>query len=247
MQALALTQTSVGKKVVIAVTGVILFGFLLGHTAGNLQIFMGPEKINSYSEFLHHTASLLWGTRIVLLFSIVLHIYFSMSLAMGNSAARPVGYRGRKDQATTYAARTMKWSGPIIAMFLVYHLAHLTAHVTPNYSMSETNCYDNLVYGFQIPWLSAFYIVAQLLLGLHLFHGVWSFTQSIGFDHPRYNNLRRLAAAGITAFIVVGNISIPISILTGVVKPSAELEVDGVEAPVGRAFDRPATGHEGAE
>ncbi|MBK8169974.1 MAG: succinate dehydrogenase cytochrome b subunit [Sandaracinaceae bacterium] len=223
MHALALHQTTVGKKVIIAITGVIMFGFLIGHTLGNLQIFMGPEKINAYSEFLHHTASLLWGTRVVLLGAISLHIYFSMSLARQNSAARPIAYKARKDQATNYAARTMVWSGPIIAAFIVYHLAHLTAHVTPNYTMSETNVYDNLVYGFQIPWLASFYIFCQLLLGTHLFHGVWSFMQSLGINHPRYNNLRRIIAAAVTGIIVVGNISIPLAIMAGVVKPSAEL------------------------
>lgn len=223
MHSLALNQTTVGKKVIIAITGVVLFGFLIGHTLGNLQIFMGPEKINSYSEFLHHTVSLLWGTRIVLLASVCLHIFYSVSLAASNKSARPVAYKARRDQATTYAARTMIWSGPIIAVFIVYHLAHLTAHVTPNYTMSETNVYDNLVYGFQIPWLAGFYIFCQLLLGMHLFHGVWSFMQTLGVNHPRYNNLRRVIAAAITGVIVIGNIAIPLAVLTGVVKPSAEL------------------------
>ena len=119
-------QTTLGKKVVMAISGVILIGFVLGHMAGNLQIFLGPEKLDAYAEFLHSMPALLWGTRVVLLVSIFAHFLSAFSLWKQNKAARPRGYAKQVSQATTYAARTMKWGGVIVLLFITYHLLHLT-------------------------------------------------------------------------------------------------------------------------
>jgi len=213
-----LYQATIGKKAVMAATGVILVGFVVGHMLGNLQIYLGPDAINEYSAFLHKTAGLLWGTRVLLLASVVLHIGCAWSLTRRNIAARPQAYKQRKDLATNYAARTMRWSGPILLLFIVYHLLHLTIGVTPGeYQHSSTDVYSNVVSGFQVIPVSAFYILAMLALGLHLFHGIWSMFQSLGIEHPRYNRLRRRLAWGITAIVVVGNISIPVAVMTGLV------------------------------
>jgi len=147
-------QAPVGKKVVVAVTGVILFGFVIAHLLGNLQVFLGPEKMNAYARFLHENVELLWGARIVLLISVLLHIVATAQLAVLKSKARPIGYVRKVNAASSYASRTMIWSGPIILAFVVYHLLHFTfGTVHPNFQ--ETNgiplAYQNLVTGFQKP------------------------------------------------------------------------------------------------
>lgn len=215
-RALLLHQTSIGKKAIVAVTGVVMFGFLVGHMAGNFQVLIfPPEKINEYAAFLKHTPSLLWGTRTMLLLSVIAHIYFSMMLASEASDARPRAYAKRVNNATNLAALSMRLSGPTIALFIVYHLLHLTFGFMPRAAgpFSETDVYANLTNSFQLWWLAVIYIVAQLMLGLHLFHGAWSFFQTLGLNHPRYNAFRRYFAIGITALIVGGNIAIPTTIL----------------------------------
>lgn len=213
-------QATIGKKVVMALTGVILFGFLLGHLAGNLQIFEGPEKLNEYARFLREKPALLWGARTVLLLSVILHIISSIQLTLIKNAARPVGYQKKENIGSSYASRTMMWSGPIIAAFIIYHLLHFTlgpAHPSyPNFDQHDV--YRNVVEGFQVPAVSIFYIVAMVLLGLHLFHGLWSMFQTLGVNHPKYNPALRRFAAIFTAVIVAGNISIPIAVLTGIVR-----------------------------
>ncbi len=216
---LGLLTTSVGQKIVMAVTGLILVGFLLMHFAGNALIFMGPDAINGYSYLLHHSHGLLWIARAVLLLAVGLHIVTALKLAGKNSAARPQGYRVKRDVATSYAARTMVWSGPIVLAFLVYHLAHLTFGVTPGpYAHSEDNVYANLVQGFSIPWVAGFYIVAMMGLGNHLFHGIWSMFQSLGINHSAYNERLKRVSFGIALVITFGNISIPLAVLTGIVR-----------------------------
>jgi succinate dehydrogenase / fumarate reductase, cytochrome b subunit len=218
-RALLLFDTTVGKKAIMAVTGVILFGFVLGHMAGNLQIFAGAQKINDYSKFLHSLPSLLWGTRIVLLSSVVLHIAMALQLSGRNGQARQRSYQVKQDLVTNYAAKTMMLSGPTLAAFIAYHLAHLTVGVPMgSYQHSGENVYANLVHGFQVPWVAAIYIVANLLLGMHLFHGMWSFFQSLGLNHPRYNAQRRHFATAFAVLVTLGNVSIPVSVLAGIVK-----------------------------
>jgi succinate dehydrogenase / fumarate reductase cytochrome b subunit len=216
---LGLLQTTIGLKLVMAVTGVIMVGFLIGHFAGNALVFAGPDAINGYSELLHNSHGLLWVIRAILLGSIGLHIGASLQLYAKNQAARPERYRVKRDVTTNYAARTMMWSGPILLGFIVYHLAHLTFGFTPgNYAHSDVDVYANVVRGFSIPWVSLIYIVSMVALGNHLFHGTWSMFQSLGINHPTYNKRLMWLALGITLFVTLGNISIPLAVLLGIVR-----------------------------
>lgn len=212
-------QSTNGKKVVMAVTGAIMFLFIIGHVAGNLQIFEGPEKLNTYGHFLHSIGELLWPIRIVLLLCVVLHITATVQLALRNKAARPEGYSRKKAINSSYASRTMYWSGPIVLAFIIFHLLHLTAgYIEPGAQFIEGDVYHNVVSGFQVWWVSVWYIISVSLLGLHLRHGLWSMFQSIGYNHPRHTPLLKKAAFVIALLITLGYISIPIAVLAGVVK-----------------------------
>jgi succinate dehydrogenase / fumarate reductase cytochrome b subunit len=196
---------------------VILFGFVIGHLVGNLQVFQGPERLNAYAEMLRRYGALLWAARLTLLAAVGLHIWAAWSLTRMNRRARAVGYGEWKAQSSTYASRTMRWSGPLLALFIGYHLAHLTlGAVVPGFK--EGDVYHNVVAGFSLWPVSAFYIVAMLALGLHMFHGVWSLLQTLGLSHPRFDPLRKGLAALFTGLVVLGNISIPVSVLTGLIR-----------------------------
>jgi succinate dehydrogenase / fumarate reductase cytochrome b subunit len=220
-------EASAGKKVVMAVTGVILFGYVIGHMLGNLQIFEGPDAINSYAHFLHSHEGALWGARVVLLLAVVMHIVASIQLWALNAKARPVSYVRKADVPTSYAARTMKWSGPIIAAFVIFHVLHLTTgNIVPLYPESaphSPDAYDNVITGFQHPAIAIFYIVAVLLLCMHLYHGLWSMFQSLGISHPKYTPRIKRAAAILAIVVAIGYISIPIAAMTGLIKPEAAM------------------------
>ena len=213
-------QTTVGKKAVMAVTGFILFGFVVGHLLGNLQIFLPPEKINHYSATLKSLPALLWGARITLLVSVILHIWSSFQLWLLQRASRPINYVKKANLNSTYASRTMLWSGPIIAAFVIFHLLHFTfGTVHPGGPFDQHNVYNNVVTGFQVWPVSAFYIIAMILLCYHLYHGLWSMFQSLGFSHPVYTPWLKLFAKIVAILIAAGNISIPVAILAGFIKP----------------------------
>src|SRR6201990_1494610 len=202
-----------GKKVVMAVTGAILFLFVIGHLAGNLQVFEGPAKLNAYGAFLHSIGELLWPVRIILLICIALHIIATVQLALRKKRARPIGYSRKQAIASSYASRTMYWSGPIVLAFIIFHLLHLTAgYIHPGAAYIEGDVYHNVVSGFQVWWVSLSYIVAVSPLGLHLRHGLWSMFQSMGFHQPQHTARLQTAALVIALLIVVGYISIPISV-----------------------------------
>jgi len=208
-----------GKKVVMAVTGSILFLFVIGHLAGNLQIFEGPAKLNSYGHFLHNIGELLWPVRIVLIVCVLLHITATVQLALIKKRARPVGYSRKEAIKSSYASRTMYWSGPIVLAFVIFHLLQFTAgYIHPDSQFIEGDVYHNVVAGFSVWWVSVWYIFSICLLGLHLRHGLWSMFQSVGFNHPRHTPILKGAAAIIAVLIVLGYISIPISVLLGIVK-----------------------------
>ncbi|MBB6146556.1 succinate dehydrogenase / fumarate reductase cytochrome b subunit [Silvibacterium bohemicum] len=212
-------QSTNGKKVVMAVTGAIMFLFIIGHVAGNLQIFEGPAKLNAYGHFLHSIGELLWPVRIVLLLCVGLHITATVQLAMRNKAARPVGYSRKQAINSSYASRTMYWSGPIVLAFIIFHLLQFTAgYIHPGSQFIEGDVYHNVVAGFQVWWVSVWYIIAVSLLGFHLRHGLWSMFQSIGYNHPRHTPLLKKAAFVIALLITLGYISIPISVLAGFIK-----------------------------
>lgn len=213
--------TSVGKKVVMAVTGFIVFGFVTVHMLGNLQLFLGPEKLNAYARFLKSSPAVLWAFRGTLLLAVALHILSATQVTLQSWAARPEGYAVQRFRETTYAARTMRWGGPIIALFVVYHLLHFTTgqlHPTAPQFVA-TDVYNNVVHGFQVPWAAAVYLVAVAMVGLHLYHGVWSMLQTVGAAHPRYNRWRRVLAVTFALLVTGGMMAVPISVLAGWVRP----------------------------
>jgi len=216
-------EAPIGKKVIMAITGVILFGYVVAHLLGNLQIYGDPEQINKYAAFLHSPANtgLLWIARTALLVAVIMHIVASIQLWKLKSDARPVAYVKKDDAAASYASRTMMWSGPIVAAFVIFHVLHLTVgavlplqEIGPN----EPNVRANVIAGFLNPAVSAFYILAMILLCMHLYHGLWSMFQSLGFSHPRYTPRLKKGAAIFAILIAIGNCSIPIAVMAGLVK-----------------------------
>ena len=213
-------RSTIGQKVVMAVTGVILVGFLFAHMLGNLQMFLpDAEAINHYGRFLREAlhGGGLWIARGVLLTSVLLHIAASWSLSRTSLKARPVPYKAVAHDASTYASRTMRWSGPIVLLFVVYHLLHFTiGSVHP--AFVEGDVYRNVIVGFSRWPVSLFYIVAMLALGLHLRHGVWSMLQTLGASHPRWDGTRNAIATALTVVVILGFLSVPLAVLAGVLK-----------------------------
>ena len=217
-------SSSIGRKVVMAVTGVVLFGYVVVHMLGNLQIYLGPAALNAYAVKLREMPALLWGVRGLLVVSVLLHVWAAASLTRTNMAARGIGYRERRHRESTYASRTMRWSGVILLLFIVYHLLHLTLG-TVHPSFVPGDVYHNVVSGFRVGIVPFFYILAMLALGLHMYHGVWSLMQTVGLSHPRYDRLRYAFAAFITALVVLGNLSFPIAAMTGLLKDPSSRNV----------------------
>jgi len=214
-------EAPVGKKAVMALTGVILFGYVLAHMLGNLQIYSADkQQINHYAAFLHSPANagLLWGARLALLLAVGLHILASLQLWMLKREARPQSYVKKDDPAASYASRTMMWSGPIVAAFVIFHVLHLTAGmVVPLHEigLNQPDVRANVIDGFSNPAISGFYILAMILLCLHLYHGLWSMFQSLGFHHPRYTPKLKTGAAIFAILIAIGNCSIPLAVMAG--------------------------------
>lgn len=233
-RALSLTQTTIGKKALVAVTGAILFGFVIGHLAGNLILLAGPDAYNAYAAGLKGNPPLLWGVRITLLVSVLVHVVLTMQLAGRNAQARPTPYqKPRQDLVTTYAARTMVLSGPIVFLYILFHIAHFTAPgLSIGGNFDPENVYLNVVHGFGVWWVSAIYIFANILLGLHLYHGGWSLFQSLGANHPKYNVWRTRAAVALALFVSGGNVFIPVAVMTHLidVEPGGYVE-SGVDLP----------------
>lgn len=203
----------------MAVTGVILLLFVIGHMLGNLQVFEGPARINAYSRFLHNLGELLWMIRGVLIIAVILHIVAAWQLALRNWKARPVAYERKKAINSSYASRTMYWSGPIVLAFVIFHLLEFTAGVIhPESRFIEGDVYHNVVAGFSVWWVSAWYIFALILLGLHLRHGIWSMFQSVGLLHQRHTPALKQVALWLTILVIAGYIAIPVSVLVGFVR-----------------------------
>ena len=216
--------SAIGKKAVMALTGFFLFGWVFMHMLGNFKVYLGAEHFNEYAKWLRTMGAPamphdvpLWIVRVLLLIAVWLHIQAATQLTLMNRAARPVDYAYRETVASTYAARTMRWGGVIILLFVIYHLMHLTFGVVhPNFI--EGDPYHNLVAGF-LDWrASAFYIVANLALGLHLYHGLWSMFNSVGLNHVKFNAWKRLFATAFALLITAGNVSFPIAVLIGIVR-----------------------------
>ncbi|MEX0935700.1 MAG: succinate dehydrogenase cytochrome b subunit [Gemmatimonadota bacterium] len=217
----ALYHSSVGKKVAMASSGVILFGYVLMHMLGNLKAFQGREALDGYAEFLRQAGyplipenGLLWFVRILLLGAVGLHILAAWQLWRRSSGARSHGYRKNDSQVFNYASRTMRWGGVIIVAFVIYHLLHLTTgSVHPDFEHGSV--YDNLVIGFQSIPVAGFYLIAVGALSLHLHHGLWSAFATFGVENARIDRIRRPLAAGIAIAMFVGYATVPIAVLSG--------------------------------
>jgi len=216
--------SNIGLKVLMALTGVVMFGYLVGHVSGNMLIFSGRAAINGYSQFLHQTKWLLWGTRILLLASVLVHIWATVQFLKLRSAARPVAYVMKEPHGTTFAARTMYWSGPVIALFVIYHILHLTTGTLhPTFAKNvdpathHVDVYQNLVDDFSRPLPSGIYIVAMLAIALHLSHGVWSMLQTIGVNRPNWECALRSIAVVCAVVICGAFIAVPVAVLLGLV------------------------------
>lgn len=221
---LELYGSALGKKYVMAITGIVGLGYVLAHMLGNLKLYESADGFNRYAEFLREgllvpivpenvTLNLM---RLVLVGALILHVLAAYQLTVMNKRARPESYRQRRDfVAADFAARTMRWTGVIVLLFIVYHLADLTwgwANPDPDGSV-----YDRVVASFSVPAVAAFYLVANLALGVHLYHGTWSLFQSMGWNNRRFNHWRRALAIGFTAVVVLGNLSFPIAVQVGII------------------------------
>jgi len=252
---LNLYQTAVGKKWVMAVTGIGLVGFVLFHMAGNFKVFIGAENINLYGESLRDLGGhivprthLLWILRFGLIAMFGLHIHSAITLAQLGRASNPNSslggdkkYAGGQDFiAANFASRTMRWTGPIVLLYLFFHLADLTWGIVGHYDYERGDVYHNLTESLSFLPVALIYIVATIALSIHLFHGVWSMFQSLGINSPKYNKPRRMLAAGIAGFVLLGNLSLPVAALTGIIdsdkaEPYAGIEGHGGEEAEGDA------------
>ena len=216
----SLYSTYVGKKYAMAISGIVLMLFVLGHMIGNLKLYIGASDLDAYSHWLRTAGepalpaqTLLWGTRIVLLAAVAIHLQAAYALTLVNRRARPEAYRSPRDYAAaSFASRTMRWSGIIVALFVVFHLLDLTWGVA-NPDFRDGDPYHNVIESFQRWPVALAYVVANLALALHLYHGAWSLTQSMGWVFPR----RRELAIAFATLIAVGNISMPLAVVTGIV------------------------------
>jgi succinate dehydrogenase / fumarate reductase cytochrome b subunit len=216
---LTLFDTTLGKKAALAVSGLVLYGFVLAHMLGNLQVFLGPEVLNAYAAGLKAMPAVLWGGRFVVASAVVVHVAMMILLYQRSSAARPVAYHRVTSSATSYASATMKFTGPMLLCYLVFHILHFTAPglALGDYEHSHTDVYGNLVNAFQLPWVVLIYCTANLLLGLHLYHGAWSLLQTLGLSHPRYNAMRANLSRAVALLITAGNVAMPLSVLFGII------------------------------
>lgn len=219
----SLYGTTVGKKVLMAVTGLIFILFVIGHMVGNLKVYLGPETFNHYAEGLREFGApffghgqFLWVVRAGLLAALVTHVLLMIQLWGVSSSARPVGYKKQRDLNMDRASKWMRWGGIAIFAFVTYHILHLTTG-TLHPDFVPGDAYHNFVTGFAVPWVSAVYFVAMIALGLHLYHGVWSTFQTLGWDGPRAQKIRRPLGLLIAGIVVVGNLSFPIAVVTGVI------------------------------
>jgi succinate dehydrogenase / fumarate reductase, cytochrome b subunit len=227
---LDLYGTAVGKKYVMAITGVMAIGFIVMHMIGNLKMYLGKGAdgvyaIDHYGEFLRELlvpivprTVVLWILRLGLIGALVLHLHAAYSLTVLNRHARPVKYQSARDyQIANFASRTMRWTGIIVLLFIIWHLLDLTGgQVNPGFVRGEV--YRNVDASLSRVPVAAFYIFANIALGVHLYHGTWSLFQSLGWSNPRFNAWRRSLATGLAVVVVVGNVSFPVAVLAGVVK-----------------------------
>lgn len=220
-QTFSLYGSTVGKKVAMGISGLLLVGFVVGHMVGNLKIYYGEAKYDAYAEFLREIGhpllahnQFLWIARAGLLAAVLLHVVSAVRLTLAARGARRTGYKKSNDLSFSYASRTMRWGGVIVAGFIVYHILHLTTG-TVHADFEHGSVYRNVVAGF-LRWpVALVYIGCMIPLCLHLYHGIWSATQTLGLDGPHVERWRRGAAAAVALIVAAGNISIPVAVLAG--------------------------------
>ncbi len=224
-------RSAVGKKWVMAITGIVLLGYLVAHMLGNIKVFLpaidGVPELDLYARALRELffpiaphGVVLWIMRTGLLVAAILHVHAAFALTIMNRRARPTDYSGpRTYLAANYASRTMRWSGVIVLLFVIFHLADLTWGIQPAAPEGWTHgqVYSNFIATFSRPWVAFFYVLANLALAPHIYHGAWSMFQSLGANHPRFNRWRRYLAWGLAAVIVVPNVLMPLAVLLGFV------------------------------
>jgi succinate dehydrogenase / fumarate reductase, cytochrome b subunit len=227
MWAIRLYRSTIGKKIIMAATGLILVAFVILHMLGNLQVFIGPAKMNSYAAFLKSLGELLWLERIILLAALVLHVLMAWQLTRIADRARPIAYVSREPQVSTTASRTMRWGGVLILVFIVFHILHFTTGTLfPMASrpdalypaFSQTDVYGNVIAAFRTPWVVTFYVVVMLFLLLHLFHGAWASVRTLGLSRPSPHPLHRRVATVIAVVVWLGFTAVPVAVFLGVIR-----------------------------
>ena len=209
-------NSTIGKKWVMAVTGIGLVLFSFAHMAGNLQVFMGATAFNDYAHKLQSLGPLLWIARAGLFAMAVLHIISALQLTAIARAARPAGYVKQEPQIATFASRTMRWGGVVLALFLIFHILHFTTgQLHPWFQRGQA--YGNVVLGFKVWWVAAFYIVAMSIFGFHLYHGIWAGVRTLGLAKPTPMPMERKLALGAAILIWAGFIAVPLGVLLGIV------------------------------
>ena len=217
-------RSALGKKYTMAITGIVLMGYVLVHMIGNLKLYLGPRSLDAYGEWLREVGEpvlprtvLLWSVRTILILAFLLHVHAAFALTMINRRARPTRYRSKRDYvAANYASRTMRWTGVIVGLFVLFHLMDLTWG-TANPRFVRGDVYQNVVASFQRWPVAAAYVVANLALAAHLYHGAWSLFQTMGWSNRRFNHWRRYFAVAFAVLVAAGNISFPVAVLTGIV------------------------------
>jgi succinate dehydrogenase / fumarate reductase cytochrome b subunit len=226
MSPVAFYRSTIGKKIIMGITGLIGVGFVILHMAGNLQVFIGQTKINDYGAMLHGPlAELTWLLRIILIVSLILHVTMVVQLTQRSAAARPIGYQKKTPQVSTLASRTMKWGGVLLLVFIVVHILHFTTEtIDPAGARGLTDIhgnrdvYSNIVMSFRIWWVALFYVVSMIALGLHLFHGAWASVRTLGYAKPSGHPLHRKIALAVAAIVWLGFTIIPVAVFAGILR-----------------------------
>ncbi|MDQ1402555.1 MAG: succinate dehydrogenase / fumarate reductase, cytochrome b subunit [Actinomycetota bacterium] len=216
-------ETSIGKKILVAVTGLVFLGFVFAHMVGNLKIFLGPTQVNKYGEFLRDMGEpifprsfLLWGLRLVLFVCLVLHVSLTIQLARRSRASRTTRYVHTDVVQASYASRTMRWGGLAIFLFLIFHLADFTWGIHPHYVRGDI--YANTVSGFERPAVVILYLMAMGALALHIYHGTWSTCQTLGIKRARWDPVIRRTATALAVIIAGGFSAVPLAVAFGLVR-----------------------------
>jgi succinate dehydrogenase / fumarate reductase cytochrome b subunit len=219
-------RSTIGKKVIMGVTGLIGIGFVILHMVGYLQAFVGQSKLNAYGALLHGPLNeLLWVLRIVLIVSVLLHVLMAYQLTQRAQAARPIGYQRKVPQVATLASRTMRWGGVLLLVFIVVHILHFTTEtVDPGHVRGmvdihgNRDVYGNLVASFRVWWVAAFYIIAMIALGLHLYHGAWSSVRTLGYARPSPAPMHRRIALVVAVVVWAGFTLVPVAVMAGIIR-----------------------------